>query len=803
MFRNYLKTAFRNLLRFKVYSFINVAGLALGMAACVTIFAFVQHEYSFDGFNRNANKIYRINIEASLNGKQTKFAPVPPSIGPYLMSQFPQIEHIVRLYALDMITSFGQPTVSHGQNVLRAHQFVLADSTFFDVFSFKMVQGNPRTALDAPFSVVITQDAAQELFGDENPIGKDILYNNKFHFTVTGVVQNPPSNSTIQFDYLGSLNSLPIMSGQPDILTTAIRFEYYTYLLINKTSNIKDVEQRLHEALDGYWDKTLISMLGLPIVHFELLRDSYWDTGMQYDIPMKGSRIGIMAFSVIALIILLVACANFINLSMARALARAKEIGIRKVVGGDRKQLIAQFMIESGLMSFVALVAAIALSEIFIPSINKALGMALKVAYLNNTSALLFIMIIWIATSLFAGVIPALYISSFKPTSVINWNAASSTKKPSGRKIFILLQFSAVIVLIFCTMIVVKEYNFLTFHDIGFNKDNIVVLRYDQAANGVYMPFKQKLLANRDVLGVTTADAVPGSAFGLGSLFFKDKSGTENMQVNEVSVDPDYIPVFGMKLLAGRNFSWIIQSDNMDAFILNATAVKKMGLTPQQAIGLPVSFIQQSLDGRIIGVVSDFNIESLRNSVQPLVLSMRKNVRMLAVKMSSTDIASTMAYIEKNWKQMFPNNPIEYNFLDKSLDALYKSEENLGILFTWFSSLAILIACSGLYGLALYAAEKRTKEVGIRKALGASVSEIVFLLSEDFGKWILAANVVALPLAYYFMVRWLENFAYRISIGIFPFILAATMSFVIAVLTVCIRALKAATTNPSVSLRCE
>ncbi len=803
MLKNYLKIAFRNIIRNKLYSFINIAGLAIGMGACITIFVYVQHEYSFDSFDKKADRIYRINTELPLNGTMTKVALSPATLGPFLMSQFPQFESVVRLFALDVVGPYGKPVLRYGDKVLRAKEFVLVDSSFFKVFSFKMIQGNPATALARPLSIVLTADAAKKFFGDEDPIGKTMLYNGKFRFTVTGVVQNTPHNSTLRFDYLGSLTSLPDLTGYSNILKTGTQFNYYTYVLLNKGSNVKDLGPRVQKALNGYWDKDLLSLVGRPTVYFERLQDLYWDNGLGYDVPVKGSKATVAAFTVIAVIILLIACANFVNLSTARSLIRAKEIGIRKVVGGERRQLAGQFMMESALTSFVSLLAAVGLSEPFVLAVNRLLGTSLQIGYLHNHAILYAIIGIWVLTSLFSGILPALYLSSLHPVRALKLARTGRTGKSFGRQILILFQFSAAIALVFCTIVIAKEYDVLRYHNIGFNKDNIVVLNYDQATNGDYRPFEQRLLESPRILGVAAADALPGGTFSVGAFFFKGRSKVETMQFNFGSIGPHYIPVLGMKLIAGRNFSWNDQKEN--TYILNEAAVRKIGWSPQEAIGQPFSNMPDSLNGKVIGVVRDFNFQSLRYSVQPMVfIILRSNgVNKIAVRISPKNIGATLGFIRKTWKEMVPNSPIEYSFLDKSLDALYKSEEKMGVLFTWFSFLAIVVACSGLYGLVLYAAERRTKEVGIRKVLGASVPEVIFMLSKEFMKWVLVGNVIAWPLAYYAMKGWLQNFAYRTDLSIWIFGASGAIALVIALLTVSFHAIKAATANPVEALRYE
>ena len=806
MFKNYLKTACRNILRSKIYSFINIAGLAVGMAACITIFVYVEHESSFDSFNKRAGRIYRINVQANLDGKTTQFALTPALLGPFLRSQSPQVEHVVRLYAPDVLSAVGSPVLKYHEKVLRARHFILVDPSFFDVFSFRMIRGNPKTALDAPFSVVLTEDAAERLFGDQDPIGRTIVYNDKFHFTVTGTVENPPSNSTIQFDYLGSMNSLPAITNQSDVLSNRREFNYYTYLLLSKKTNVAEIEPRLEDDISRFWGPSVHEVINTPKICLEALRDIYWDGSAMDDIPIKGSKNTIMAFSVIAGIILLIGCVNFINLSTARSLSRNKEIAIRKVVGSQRGQVIGQFMTESGLICLLALMASVVLSELFLPVLNRVLGTKLQADYLHNLAIIIATIGIWSITSLLSGVVPAFYLSSLKPASTLRWSIGGARAKRSGRQFFILFQFSSAIVLIFSTIVVTKEYHLLRSRNLGFDKNNIVILRGVEGVDGSYEPFKQALLENAHVLGVTATDIIPGRTLSYGPLFYSGGNGVERLQAYWGDVDTGYIPVFGLKLLAGRDFSVDIPSDRSNAYILNYAAVKKIGWTPTEAIGKQVDVSGGQLNGRVVGVIKDYNFLSLRSKVEPLFLIMRDHSwrgLSLAVKISPKDFPGTLGFIERTWKKMYPDNPFEYNFLDKSLDALYKSEKRSSVLFNWFSILSIAITCFGLYGLALYTAERRAKEVGIRRVLGASATEITFILSKEFAMWVVIANVIAWPVGYYIMNNWLEEFAYRINITPWIFLISGVLALVVAALTVGFHAIRAAIANPVESLRYE
>ncbi len=800
----YLKTALRNILRNKTFSVINIIGLAIGMAACITIFVFIQHEYSYDNFNKKADRIYRVNVEANINDRDMKVAITPALLGSYLKDKFPQVENSVTIYALNIISSIKGPALKYGDKIFRANRFIFADSSFFQIFSFKLIQGNPKTALRSAFSVVLTKSASEKFFGSENPIGKSLRYNNKYTFTVTGVVQDPPPSSSIQFDYLGSLSSLPEIWGNPNLFKRKNdNFNYFTYILLRKGANANTINKNLTKALAGFWDRPVT---GFPLAckfHLESLKEQYWDNSLEYDMPVKGNKNSVTVFAVIAILILLIACANFINMSTSQSLMRAKEVGIRKVIGGQRLQLIGQFMIESGLMSFIALLTAVAISEFFIPVVNNLLGTSLKINYLHNNTIVFVILGIWIMTSLISGLFPAFYLSSFLPVSTLKGNFSNTGSKRLGRRYFILFQFSAVIALLFCTMVVAKQYYLLRFHNTGFDKENVLILKYDGNTNGNYLPFKQMLLENPHILGVAASDIAPGKQFYKGPLYFNGKSGVESLLFSFGVVDPDYIKVLGMKFLAGRSFTWKEWKNNQNLFILNETAAKKIGWSPKDAVGKPFGYSSKKLDGRVVGVLRDFNFQSLRTNVEPLVLELQKDVQSLAIKISSGNPAVTLKFIRETWKKMYPNNPIDYTFVNKSLDALYKSEEKLGNLFTLFSILSVIIACMGLYGLSLFTAQRRTKEVGIRKVLGASVSGVVILLSKEFTQWILVANIIAWPVAYYFMHKWLDNFAYKTNINIWVFLLSGGIALLIALATVGLQAVKAATANPVKSLRYE
>ncbi len=803
MLKNYLKIAIRNILRNKLYSFINIGGLAVGMAACLLIFLYVENDFSFDKFNANYNRIYRVVVEPKHNNGNSNWPLTPSGYAPAFVNDFPSVQAI-------RITppSFYTPVIRYHEKFFTGKDFLFADSTFFDIFTFPLIDGNPRTALSQPFSLVISQSEARQIFGRADPIGKVIKVNNLFDFRVTGVARDCPHNSTIQFNYLASFANIS------DLYTTQYHLKmfrqvldnfnssnFFTFLLLPKGLTIGSVQKQMPAFLDKY----LGDQAGAQTkVLFQPLSNVHFNTNLQYDFPNKGDIRYDYMLSAIAFFILLIACVNFINISTARSASRGKEIGVRKVLGANRLGLAQQFMAELLLMTLVSAVIAFGILELFLPIFDSMAKAHLSANLLDNPGTVVSFAFVWFLVIILACVYPSAYLASFEPSSIMKGVFRRRTGGSGLRKSLIIFQFAVSVLLIVATVVVWRQYNFLVLHTLGFNDRQVLFAPPNSEITGHYDAFKAQLLQRSDIRYVSRANWVPGNAGDEETFYWRGKSGWHPLASYSLIVDPDFVKALGLRLMAGRDFSWARPSDWADGYILNERAAQMIGWSPDSAINQRLTAWYHK--GRVIGVVKDFNFRSLRRGIEPVVMVMDSSLRSaqgVVVKMSSKDIPTTLSYVERTWKQFSPDFPLDYHFVDQSFYQLYRSEERLSGTFLAFSTLAILIACLGLFGLAAYATERRTKEMGIRKALGASVPQVVRLVTGDFIKLVIIANVIAWPLAYYAMERWLQTFAYRIDVGLWSLMLSGGLAVMIAMATVSAQAVKAATANPVESLRYE
>ena len=803
MIKNYLKTAFRNLLRFKVYSAINIIGLAVGMAACMLIFLYVQNDMSFDKFNKNYHRIYRVAQEFTQNGKDVTWALTPTGYGNAFPNDFLGVK-AVRI----SFPGMGGGVVRYDDKLFTVKDFVFADSAFFDVFTFPLLEGDPKTALSEPFSVVLSQSEAQKVFGNVDPVGKTIRVSNLFDFKVTGVAKDPPPNSSIQFGYLVSFVSLrdifhkmyPKFSAS--ILNNFSSSSYYTFLLLPKGFQVQTIRDNLPSFLEKYLGKDNSETTRLLL---QPLRNVHFNTEFLFDFPNKGDIRYDYILSGIALFILLIACVNFINISTARSATRAKEIGMRKVLGSNRSRLVWQFILEFAVVALGSAALALVLVELFLPSFNSTTGAHLSANLVSDPGLILSFGAVWILVVVLACAYPSFYLSSFEPAAIMKGSVKSGTRGSLTRKSLIVFQFAISVFLIAVTIVMWSQYNFLRSHKLGFDSQQVLYLPSNTELNKSYDAFKSQLLRSPGVARVARANWIPGHPQDIEGYSRMGKDGEHSGSFYTLIVDPDYAKALDLKFAAGRNFSWQMPSDWKESFILNETAAKMMGWTPDSAIGQAMTSSFHPV-GRVIGVVKDFNFKSLQHKIEPVVMLMDSSLNYyntVVLKISSKDIPGTINDVRSTWKQFSPDLPFDYHFLDQSFDQLYRSEQKLSEIFGTCSMLAILIACLGLFGLAAYATQERTKEMGIRKVLGASVPQIINLIASDFVKLVLIANLIAWPLAYYAMQEWLQNFAYKIDIGAWVFIVSGLVALVIALATVSSQAIRAATANPVESLRYE
>ncbi len=811
MLKNHITIAYRNLIRKKGYSLINVSGLAIGIASSLIILLFVQDELSYDRHHENSSNIYRLCMKASMQGSIFNAPITPAPMAAALVADYPEVLSAVRFYNFD-----ATPVLRHGNRSIVERGFVWADSTLFDIFSFHMVKGDPKNALNRPHTIVMTESAAGKYFGDEDPLGKTLEFGTeRIHFEVTGIIEDPPANSHFSFDVAGSFISVPQHSNQ-----LWVSNNYYTYILLDERSDPAELQAKFPEMLERYLGPQVEMALGITLEDFyesgdewgyylQPLTSIHLHSDLQYEIQGNGSMTTVVVFSLIALFILVIASINFMNLSTARSAGRAKEIGLKKVAGSSRAQLINQFLGESVFLSFVSLIVALVLVELFLPSFNNISGKQLQLQYFTTWYTLPGLLLVGIFVGLMSGSYPAFYLSSFEPVKVLKGKLQSGMKGSRLRGILVVFQFVITIVLIISTLTVYRQMDYISTKDLGMNPDNVLVIQ-----RGYNIPqeqreaFCQELEGFAGIVSTSKAHAIPGTSFS-GNAFRREgtASGEQNI-ISNAWVDWDYADVLQLELVDGRFFSRNYASDSL-AVVMNETAVRQMGYT--DPVGKRV--LQTGAGGTedapediaftIIGVVRDFHFETLHQTINPMILSPGDWGGYIIARIEPGSSAAAIDFARQKWDEFVDDQPFEYSFLADDLVAGYRSEQRTGMIFSIFAVLSVFVACLGLLGLASFTAEQRSREIGIRKAMGASEASVIALLSKEINYLLLISTLVAWPVAWYFMRNWLENFAYRIDQGIVLFLAASVITYIIAVSTVSFQAYRAARLNPVDTLRDE
>ncbi len=800
MLKNYFKIAFRNLWRHKAFSFINIMGLAVGMTACFLIFLYVSFETSYDNFHSKADRIYRIVSDVKTPSETISSGITIAPLAVYLKEDFPEVEDAVRISSDGFL-------VRKGNTKFQEEMSVMADSTLFNVFDFPLIKGNKNTALKEPMSIILSQKAAKKYFGKTDPLGQQLLLTGKaINATVTGVMKNIPKNSQVQADMIVSMSSAQQIYDRPTSDSEWTNHGYLTYLLMKPHTDIKAFEKKLPGFMEAHHGKQMKELQMYESLYLEPLRDVYLKSTHTGFTPAKtfvtGSITNVYIFSIIAIFILIIACINFINLTTARSAERAKEVGIRKVVGAARLQLARQFISESVIICIIAFALSVLLGVLALPIFNHLAGKEITDGIFNDPLQIVFLFLLSIAVGIIAGFYPALVLSSYRPVSVLKGRFATGTKGLFLRKGLVVFQFIISIALITATIVVYTQLNFMRNRDLGFNKDQEMIIYTNQDKNKD--AFKQSLASVPGIISTSYSSSVPGDDFTSAYSQFENAKGeTQKTNINLFFVDYDYADQYKLKLVAGRTFSKDFGTDSTQAMVINESAAKMLGYNrPSQAVGR--NFDQWGRKGKIIGVLKDFNYESLQKKIEPLAMRIETwAYGILSIKMASTNLPATVKAIGNKWNQTIPNRPFDYYFLDESFDKLYHAQDNFGNLFFNFAILAVFISCLGLLGLASYSTIQRTKEIGVRKVLGASVSNIVNLLSVEFIKLVLIAFMVAAPLAWFGMHKWLEDFAYRANISWWIFAVAGLSAILIAFFTISFQAIKAAVANPVKSLRTE
>jgi putative ABC transport system permease protein len=809
MLSNFFKIAFRNITRHKGFSFINIAGLSLGLTACILIGLFVWDEHQYDKFLPDGDQVYRVYTEYKNSDGTQMMAVTPPMFASTLDKDFPEVEKTARV----MMLSEYKTLFEAGKNKLYEQSGSFVDSTFFDVFPITFKYGTSANALDDPSSIVISAEMAERFFGSADPVGKQIL-KDKTPYLVKGVFLKDPKFH-LQFNYLINISAIGLpaermkswgwhqfvtyakLKKQTDVVALQSKFQVY----------VKEKSKAANNSGSDNSDKPF----------FQSLKDIHlYSSDFKFDIAQRGNITYVNALSIIAIFILLIACFNFVNLATAKSLQRAKEVGVRKSIGAGRKQLIFQFIGETVLLSFISIFISVCLSALLLPWLNQFTGKNIPVILFANPFVLLLLIALALLVGVIAGFYPALVLSGFKPVKVLK-GSISNDKEPGRipwlRHGLVVTQFILSVLLIISAIVVFNQVNYLHNKDLGFNKEQIMFfpMRGDNMFNNMDA-FKNEILKAPGVSSVSIGYGFPGDAVGGDEIIVAHNGKQTTQSATQLTVDFDYIKTMGIQIVAGRDFSKEMSTDKDHAWIINETAVKQLGFgTPQKALGQDLywhpwgaSNPDSLKSGKIIGVVKDFNYKSLYDKVETAVIQIFPGAAWkVAVKMKTAGINNTVAGVTNAWNKFTPDYPIEYKFLDENFEAMYTAEDKLRSLLWIFTSIAIFIGCLGLFGLAAYTAERRRKEVGIRKVLGASTKGVVLLLSKDFIRLVVISLLVASPVAWYFMNKWLQDFAYRVNISWWVFAVAAILALSIAFITVSFQAIKAAIANPVKSLRTE
>jgi len=799
MFRHFFKIAYRNLLRRKVYSLINIAGLAIGMACCLLITYYVLHEISYDRYNTKADRIYRVAHaygEAEIKGKPSPeefqiWGNAP--IGAAMVTDFPEIEKLVQF------TSPNPYLLQYGDKRFQEENIPFMDSSAFEVFSWKMLAGDPHTALKFPNSIVLTKSIAQKYFGKENPVGKSLKVDNRVTYTVTGLMDDLPSNSHFNFDALISMTTFRQI--RPEVFGEWGYIDFYTYFLLKKGSSIESIQKRMPAFVKSHNKE-----IGYTTA-FEPLTSAYLHSRAARQPGPTGSLTNVYIFSCVAVFILLIACINFINLSTARSMERAKEVGVRKAMGVNNVGLIRQFLSESLLISLIAAILSLVIASLALPLIAELSGKSFTSTSFFSLKIFALVILFGLVIGLLSGIYPAFVLSRFQAIQVLKSGKMPSIGGVSLRKALVVFQFTLSIALIAGTAIVSYQLDHIRQHDLGFNQEQMVVIDFggDNVVQSQVASIKHRLKQHPAVLSATASRAVPGEF--LPNAYTEIQSAQGEMLGRGpllYEIDEDFIPDYKIKMIAGRPYSREFTSDTMKSLIVNEAGAKLFGYTkPADIIGR--KFSQWGREGVVIGVVKDFNFRSLHQPVEPLALRFSESyvLNRISLRIKADHVNQTLVDLRKIWNEVAPQRPFLYHFLDESFSKQYDADQHFGNLFRLFAGLAILIACLGLFGLSTFTTEQRTKEIGIRKVLGSSVQGIVVLISKDFVKLILISIVIAIPICWYGMSQWLNNFPYRIDISPLVFLQSGVIAILIAIITISWQSIAAAIANPVDSLRDE
>ena len=805
MIHNYLKIALRNMLRYKFYSMINVIGLAVGIACCLLIMLYIQHELSYDRYHEKADRIYRLAVSLDFGGSGGEIAVVGAPTAAALVNDYPEVLDATRFQ------STGNWYIRYGETTFKETRLVYTDANVFDVFTIPLLQGDPKTALAEPNTIVISETMADKYFGMDDPLGKTLNLDATTDYEVTGVFREIPSNTHFHYDFFASMATI-----EHNLPTIWLSLNWNTYIVLKEGADAEALEAKFPEMAKKYcepefqrfvnasWEEVMESGGRLdfylqPVTKIHLHSDLLGELEPNSDIKY------VYIFSVIVFFILVIACINFMNLSTARSANRAREVGIRKVVGSLRSQLVRQFLAESVVLSVIALFIAVLLVGLTLSRFNDLAGKELSIRSLTNNVILFSFFLMIVFVGLIAGTYPAFFLSAFKPVTVLRQKLGSGVRGRWMRRALVVFQFTMSIVLIIGTIVVFKQLKYVQNRKLGFDKEQVFILHDAFILGSQIESFKNELLQNPEIVSGTVSGYLPVTSDRSLNAVIPEGRQEETTPIQTWWVDFDYVKTLGLEIVEGRDFSRALSTDS-SAVIINEAAAKHFGW--DEPLGKTIgSFVAVDTPViakfTVIGVVRDFHYESLRNQIGPFAMFIGRSTGLISFRLKTENLSEIIRFIEDKWNAFAPGQPLEYSFLDDRFDEMYRAEQRIGRIFGIFAALAIFVGCLGLFGLAAFTAEQRTKEIGIRKVLGASISGIVLLMSKEFFTWVVVANIVAWPIACIVMNKWLQGFAYRTSITVWTFALSAILALIVALLTVSYQAIKAARSNPVDSLKYE
>jgi putative ABC transport system permease protein len=786
MLKSYMKTSWRSLLRYKVYSTINLFGLAIGIACSLLIFLWIQDELSYDRFHENSDRIYRVVTESQSDGNVNRIAITPAPLASALTEDFPGI---VKAVTLDNNVFF-----IRYQNRRFNERVFFSDPEFFDIFTLPLIKGDSKTALKEPYTIVISESASNKYFGEDDPLGKILTFDKEWTFKITGVFKDIPENSHLRFDFLAS-----IMSYKSRYMDQWGVSNFHTYVLTSEEFSPERFQDLIPDFVEKYRGSEVRHVYKLQYL-LQPITSIHLHSHLKGEVRPNGNMNNIFIFSAIALFILLIACFNYINLSTARYTTRVKEVGIRKVVGAHRLHIIKQFLGESTYITFIALIIAVITAHLLLPIFNSLAGKELGINYIENHELWIFMILIILGISAASGSYPALLFSVFRPANVLKGTECVRMKGHFLRKTLIVVQFAISIIFIVGTLTIHNQLNYVRNKKLGFNKEHVVnIPLYDEDALNKIEIIKNEFLQNSNILSVSASGYRPGGVVYNQSYWYEGASEDKNLMIQWIAVDHDFLNTYEIELVTGRNFSKQFPSDIEQAYILNESAVKEIGW--ESPLGKQFEINKK---GTVIGVIKDFHFESLHQKLEPMALCVYPGAfECLAVRIRPGNIPNVLNFMQNKWQNLVPNQVFQFSFLDEDYDNLYRAETRLSKIFSYITFFTIVIACLGLFGLTALITELRTKEIAVRKVLGASITGIVAMLSREFLKLVLAANIIAWPVAWYAVNKWLGNFSYRINLGIWIFFLSGILVLVIAFAAVIYQSVKAAAANPIDLIRYE